>query len=773
MLRNIVRILIAAAITALNFTYLYSQYPRVEGYKGIWFTLGQFTDYGDKYSGGLGTYTADHVPIAIYSPEARKTFFVYGGTTGADKRHLLDMVSYYDHVTGEVPKPVVVYDKEGVDDPHDNSAISIDNQGYIWVFVSGRMRLRPGYIFRSSKPYSIDNFEKIREAEMTYPQPWWVKGKGFFYLFTKYTNGRELYWSGSPDGKTWTPDQKLAGMGGHYQVTNMYKGKLVSVFNFHPGGNVDKRTNLYAVQTTDLGKTWTTIDGKPLQTPLTDTHCKALVYDYQAEHKLVYINDLNFDSKGNPVILAIISHDFRPGPAGNPREWMIIHWKGDKWEFNKVCESTHNYDMGSLYIEKDCWKIIGPTDAGPQFWGAGGEIAMWKSTDEGRSWKKTRTITQGSTRNNSYVRRPVNPNDEFYALWADGDADKLSESHLWFSDKEGKTVRELPYNMTENLAKPAVRPLISAVSSSSGSKREGAISYPETPLDSKSSLFSLSVNGKEIFTQEYKTFHYAQLTLPTAMAVTLTCSEKIESVSVSPEKFGITPKPIASKATFVLPKPGYYMVKVNQKHKLFIFAEAPVKEPSGYIINATDLGVATSGRTQTIAIQKAINSVSGTGKTLVFPAGIYISGSLSVPSNTSIFLSAGAVIRGSDDLAAFDFNDKVKPLSFIRISDAENVSITGRGIIDILLCENVEIRNVKMLNDIGLSNTDSFDPDASKNVLIENCFGYCSDDNVAIKTTGSSGYPGKLENLTAGGKKCNIISGCGITKNDFSDISFY
>src|SRR5690554_2491350 len=57
---------------------------KIEGYKGIWFTLGQFSEYGDKYSGGLGTYTAKHIPLSIYSPEANKTFFVYGGTTGPD-----------------------------------------------------------------------------------------------------------------------------------------------------------------------------------------------------------------------------------------------------------------------------------------------------------------------------------------------------------------------------------------------------------------------------------------------------------------------------------------------------------------------------------------------------------------------------------------------------------------------------------------------------------------------------------------------------------------
>ena len=55
-----------------------SSYPslnnqKIDGYKGIWFTLGQFYEYGDKYSGGLGTYTANHTPMAIYVPEVQKT----------------------------------------------------------------------------------------------------------------------------------------------------------------------------------------------------------------------------------------------------------------------------------------------------------------------------------------------------------------------------------------------------------------------------------------------------------------------------------------------------------------------------------------------------------------------------------------------------------------------------------------------------------------------------------------------------------------------------
>lgn len=430
-----------------------AQQLRADGYKGIWFTLGQFSQYGDKYSGGLGTYTSSHIPIAIYAKEVHKTFFVYGGTTGEKERHLLIMLSYYDHKNKVVPKPVIVYDKQGVDDPHDNASLSIDEQGYIWVFVSGRNTTRPGIIFKSKVPYSIDNFDKIKEGEMTYPQPWWVTGKGFIYLFTQYTRGRELYWTTSTDGQQWLPDQKLAGMGGHYQVSNIWNGKLVSVFNYHPGGNVDKRTNCYLLQTTDMGKTWTTIDGKPVSPPLTDKHSEALIKDYEAEGKLVYLNDLVFDAAGNPVVLAVVSNDHAPGPKGNPRDWIIMHHKNGQWEFTKVCTSTHNYDMGSLYIEGDHWLVIGPTETGPQPWGAGGEMALWESKDGGKTWQKKQQLTQHSTRNHSYARRPLHAHPDFYAFWADGDADKLSPSVLYFANKKGQ-VWKLPYNMEKETEKP-------------------------------------------------------------------------------------------------------------------------------------------------------------------------------------------------------------------------------------------------------------------------------------------------------------------------------
>lgn len=429
--------------------------PRAAGYQGIWFTLGQFGEYGDKYSGGLGTYTAKHRPVAIYAEAAQKTFFVFGGAKDG-QRHLLNMIGYYDHVTGEVPRPVIVHDKGGVDDPHDNASLAIDGDGYLWVFVSGRGRSRPGYIYKSRAPHSIDSFERMREGEFTYPQPIWSEGKGFLHLFTKYTKGRELYWSTSADGVTWSDDRKLAGMGGHYQATEWRDGVVYTAFNRHPGGNVDKRTNLYFVKSSDFGASWQTVNGTLVETPMEAVDSPALVHDFAGDNRLVYMKDMQFDEAGRPAILVITSADFAAGPKGDPRMWTIAHWNGNAWTFREVTQSDHNYDMGQLWIEGSLWRIFAPTAPGPQPWGGGGEIELWESTDAGASWAKTRTVTSGSLRNHNYVRRPVNAHPDFYAFWADGNPDAFSESHLYFTNRAGDTVWRLPYTMTGDTARPEV-----------------------------------------------------------------------------------------------------------------------------------------------------------------------------------------------------------------------------------------------------------------------------------------------------------------------------
>src|SRR5262249_39974791 len=97
--------------------------PTVGGYRGIWYSNQSTRDeYKFKYSGGFATYPQQHVPIAIYSATTKKTFFVYGGSTGKPKE-LACMVSYFDHATRQVPRPRVVLIKK-TDDAHENPTLS-------------------------------------------------------------------------------------------------------------------------------------------------------------------------------------------------------------------------------------------------------------------------------------------------------------------------------------------------------------------------------------------------------------------------------------------------------------------------------------------------------------------------------------------------------------------------------------------------------------------------------------------------------------------------
>lgn len=423
------------------------------GYHGIWFTLGQKTPHGDKYSGGLGTYTANHNPMAVYSPKADKTFFTYGGTVPG-KRQLLVMASCYDHKTGLVPRPVLVHDKTPVDDPHDNGSIALDGEGHVWVFVSGRGRKRPGFKYRSKEPFSVAAFEQVTEEEMTYPQPWWIQGRGWFHLFTKYTKGRELYWETSADGRAWSNDAKLAGTGGQYQVSGMREGTVATFFNHHPGGNVDQRTNLYFAQTADFGKSWTKVDGTPLPIPLTDVDNPARVIDYAAEGTLMYTCDLNFDEAGRPLLLYVTSRGYAPGPENEPRDFRLTRWDGEAWQTTVISRTDHNYDMGSIWVTPNDWRVIAPALPGPQPWGSGGEMALWISADRGATWKMERQITKDSPRNHNYARRPLHARDPFFAFWADGNPDEFSESRLYFCDSTGEHVWQLPLEVPGETALP-------------------------------------------------------------------------------------------------------------------------------------------------------------------------------------------------------------------------------------------------------------------------------------------------------------------------------
>ena len=454
-----------------------------DGYRGIWYFNQRLNnEYVFKYSGGLGTYPANHYPFAVYAPKVNKTFFCYGGTEKDSEKSLLHEVSYFDHKTGTVPRPTILLDKK-TSDAHDNPVMNIDDNGYIWIFSTSHGTGRPSFIHRSKKPYDIEEFERINPTKIldgkevpldnfSYLQVYHLKGKGFAAMFTTYDNrvmndpqtisARTLCSMTSRDGVKWTAWNAYAGiLRGHYQSTGTFQDKKIGTsFNFHPDDQqtgrvgLNYRSNLYYMETSDLGKTWKNAKGEIVNVPLKEIDNKALVHDYYSEGLNVYIMDVNFDVKGNPVVLYLTSKGHESGPENDPRRWYTARWDGSNWKIKPITDSDNNYDFGSLYVEKgNLLRIIGTTEKGAQPYNTGGEIAIWTSKDFGETWTKEKQITANSEFNQCYPRRPVNAHPDFYALWASGHGRQKSESTLYFCNKNGD-VFELPRKMSGDVQKP-------------------------------------------------------------------------------------------------------------------------------------------------------------------------------------------------------------------------------------------------------------------------------------------------------------------------------
>ncbi|MGI5899756.1 MAG: glycoside hydrolase family 28 protein [Christensenellales bacterium] len=240
--------------------------------------------------------------------------------------------------------------------------------------------------------------------------------------------------------------------------------------------------------------------------------------------------------------------------------------------------------------------------------------------------------------------------------------------------------------------------------------------------------------------------------------------------------------------------------------------------------NILDFGArAEEGFINTSAIQEAIDHCfKDGGGQVVIPKGDFLCGGLTLKSHVQITLQAGAVLRAST--RPEDYNNV--PGGFwkgilLYGSDEDDISIDGCGTIlgpgkedwgvwwgiperlpfrvsllkvikcnnfrimdvtflyscswtiHLILCENVKITGVRILNNYYHLNSDGIDPDSCKNVIISNCHIIAGDDCIVPKTTQENA---PMENLVV--SNCILESPATAIKigtesrSDFRDIHF-
>lgn len=357
------------------------------------------------------------------------------------------------------------------------------------------------------------------------------------------------------------------------------------------------------------------------------------------------------------------------------------------------------------------------------------------------------------------------------------------------------------------------------------------IAYPPVPTAIKSDIYQVKVNSREtasqepidVFVQKFKDIHYAHFAIPKQAVksdkrdpakqepidIIIEVAEPIKKYSVSPESYLLPCSVCDNHLHILIRQPRKLVIQINDYPRLFIFADAieddrPAPDNPN-VINIMDFvgtqrGVRPVDNTGTTLItqkiQKAIRSTPS-GGTLYFPPGVYLTGTIRLKSNMTLYLAAGALLQGSPDVNDYPLDEgrteagthgDMTYSRLILIDNAQNVTITGAGTIDgngkiiraagrnanlirirncqnilienvilrdpaawnthILHSKNVTIKNVKIINDRTVGNTDGINPDSSSNVLIENNFAYCGDDSIAIKTTGNSDLLADVNNIT-------------------------
>jgi hypothetical protein len=233
-------------------------------------------------------------------------------------------------------------------------------------------------------------------------------------------------------------------------------------------------------------------------------------------------------------------------------------------------------------------------------------------------------------------------------------------------------------------------------------------------------------------------------------------------------------------------------------------------------IDIIKFGAVADGKTNnTVIIQNAIDACSYAGGGVVhFPAGTYLSGSISIKDNVTLHLHKLANLKGIGDINAYpDSRSSTFPrkMSFIHIDDVSNVSIIGEGTIDgnggheafqmgnnggprpfliqAFNSRNIVIKDVNLINaafwtvqlvendgvridgvriySLNNWNNDGIDID-SKNVIISNCIIDCDDDAICFKSSDFSGS--MVENVVI--TNCIIGSNCNFIKFGMSKVGF-
>lgn len=350
-------------------------------------------------------------------------------------------IACYDHETQKIQTKVVYANLE-IDD-HDNPSILIDENGHLLVFFTTHViDTKPIYMMRSSKPESIDVWEKVSELYLndpalksmggmnhTYSHPVKLAAeKGRIYLFWRGVDGKPSFSHSDDNGVTWAigkiffMPEKLYSFRRPY--TKIYSDGIdkihITVTDGHP--RKESENNIYYMYLKN-GAFYKADDTKIKnfdQLPIKPDEAD-LVYNAKEGKAKAWNWDIAQDEKGNPVIA------YAKFPNDSNHIYCYAQWSKKGWTNTDLItsgawfpetpdgieEAEPNYS-GGMCIDFENTNILYLSVKRNAFF----EIEKWQTNNAGKSWN-IESITSGSSKNNvrPFAVRGAKEGNPLQLLW--------------------------------------------------------------------------------------------------------------------------------------------------------------------------------------------------------------------------------------------------------------------------------------------------------------------------------------------------------------------
>ncbi|WP_445737868.1 sialate O-acetylesterase [Mariniflexile sp.] len=317
--------------------------------------------------------------------------------------------------------------------------------------------------------------------------------------------------------------------------------------------------------------------------------------------------------------------------------------------------------------------------------------------------------------------------------------------------------------------------------------------YPLASCYTASTYYTVKANGVDVPVAEYRPhgdlqYYFAHLSASDSNTFEVDGGEAITSYSIGPNAYGISGTVNSTKLQFTVNESRYLQIQINSKTILYLLID-PIEET---IPNASGVGIYnitqapynadnTGATDVTFYFQQAINNAAANGGGTVYvPEGVYLVRTIYLKSNVNLYLKGGAALLAKN--SKFEFPNSSLPNHILRVDNATNVKVYGRGSIysrgnllngnvrtdsdgefrigpaqisnstnttfEGILCvestawsltfvegsSNGLVKNVKILNEMTWAWNDGINVIGSNNITVQHCFISTADDTAAIKT---------------------------------------